>query len=321
MTNDVSADVAIQDSTPQVSNPAPKSAARTRKAAAAEKAKKPSRSQSAHGRNQKTPDKELPDVHTSEPDDDDQPIRSRDQGDPEPDSSGSDSSSDESSSDDNNSNSDQSDLEEEPEPRQHFKAVVDPFSPDWYRGKSRSYLEETLQVPGSYRNEFPRPFVIRDADFNRTLAGCSTGAKQEAEVLYTASAFLCLQLNRCNEFLEEHPKLNKDSRRHLEDNWLCQLGIYEYLLARLDIIEGLQGDSQSQALAEIQQARVRPLLGRGSISAETYQIYLPADTRAKVSAAASSKNRHSRGSSSAGKSRTPAKPSGKKAKPPTSKQK
>jgi hypothetical protein len=67
MTDGVSADVVIQGSTPQVPNPAPKSAARTRKAAAAEKAKKPSRNQSAHGRNQKIPDKELPDVHTSEP--------------------------------------------------------------------------------------------------------------------------------------------------------------------------------------------------------------------------------------------------------------
>jgi hypothetical protein len=102
MTDDVSADVAIQGSTPQVLNPDPKSTARTRKAAATEKAKKPSGSQSAHGRNRKTADKELPDVHTSEPGDDDQPIRSRDQGDPEPDSSSSDSSSDEFSANDNN---------------------------------------------------------------------------------------------------------------------------------------------------------------------------------------------------------------------------
>jgi hypothetical protein len=187
--------------------------------------------------------------------------------------------------------------------------------------KARTYIEETLQVPGSHRNHFTRPLVITDADFNRTLADCSTGAKQEAEFLYTASAFLCLQLNRCNEFIEEHPKLNKDSRRHLEDNWLFQLGIYEFLLARLDIIEGFQGDSQYQALAEIQQARVLPVLGRGSISAETYQIFSPADTRAKVSAAASSKSRHSLGSSSAGKSRTPSKTSSKKAEPPTSKRK
>jgi hypothetical protein len=60
---------------------------------------------------------------------------------------------------------------------------------------------------------------------------------------------------------------------------LFNLGIYEFLMARLDIIEGLQGDAQAQALAEIQQARVRPLLGRGSISAETYQIYLPAESQ------------------------------------------
>jgi hypothetical protein len=92
-------------------------------------------------------------------------------------------------------------------------------------------------------------------------------------------------------FVESHPKIDKAAREHLEENWTYTFGIHEYLLARLDIIEGLQGDSLSQALAEIQQARVRPLLGRGSISAETYQIYLPADTRAKVSATTSRKPR------------------------------
>jgi hypothetical protein len=61
-------------------------------------------------------------------------------------------------------------------------------------------------VPGTHRNPFPRPFVIRDADFNRTLANCSTGAKHEAEALYTATVFVGLQLNRSHEFLEEHQK-------------------------------------------------------------------------------------------------------------------
>jgi hypothetical protein len=151
------------------------------------------------------------------------------------------------------------------------------------------------------------------------------GAKQEAEVLYTATAFVGLQLNRIHEFLEEHTKTPRETRDHLEEHpktpretrdhleacWLFNLGIYEFLLARLDIIEGLQGGAQAQALAEIQQARVRPLLGRGSISAETYQIYLPADTRAKVAAATSRKPRHtnnSRGSASAGGSKTSTKP-------------
>jgi hypothetical protein len=92
--------------------------------------------------------------------------------------------------------------------------------------------------------------------------------------------------------LESHPKTDKAAREHLEENWTYTFGIHEYLLARLDFIEGLQGDSQAQAQAEIQQARVRPLRGRGSISAETYQIYLPADTRAKVSAATSRKPWH-----------------------------
>jgi hypothetical protein len=96
-----------------------------------------------------------------------------------------------------------------------------------------------------------------------------TGARQEAEVLYTATAFLGPQLNRSNDFLDSHPKIDMAAREHLEENWMYTFGIHEYLLARLDNIEGLQGDSQAQALAEIQQARVRPLLGRGSISAET----------------------------------------------------
>jgi hypothetical protein len=113
-----------------------------------------------------------------------------------------------------------------------------------------------------------------------------------AEVLYTATAFVGLQLNRSNDFLERHPKIDKAARDYLEENWTYTFGIHEFLLARLDIMEGLQGDSQAQALAEIQQARVRQLLGRGSISAESYQIYLPADTRAKVSAATSHKPRH-----------------------------
>jgi hypothetical protein len=101
---------------------------------------------------------------------------------------------------------------------------------------------------------YPRPFVISDADFNRTLSSCSTGARQEAEVLYTATAFLGRQLNRSNEFLECHPKIDKAAREHLEENWTYTFGIHEYLLARLDIIEALQGESQAKELAEIQQA-------------------------------------------------------------------
>jgi hypothetical protein len=128
-----------------------------------------------------------------------------------------------------------------------------------------------------------------------------------------------LQLNRSHEFLEEHPKTPRETRDHLEECWLFNLGIYEFLLAWLDVIKGLQGDAQAQALAEIQQARVRPILGRGSISAETYQIYLPADTRAKVAAATSRNPRHnnkSRGSASAGGSKNSTKPKNNKSKSP-----
>jgi hypothetical protein len=98
--------------------------------------------------------------------------------------------------------------------------------------------------------------------------------------------FGALSLNLTQEFFEAHPKLQGSVRRHLEEGLMYQLGLYEDTQSRLDIIEELQGDAQTQALAQIQQARVRPLLGRGSISAETYRIYLPAQTRAQVSAAA-----------------------------------
>jgi hypothetical protein len=153
-----------------------------------------------------------------------------------------------------------------------FRTGADPFFRECYKSKTRTYFKETLQVPGSHRHHYSRPFVIRDADFNRTLSSCSTGARQEAEVLYTATAFLGLQLNRSNDSLESHPKIDKVAREHVEENWTYTFGIHKYFLARLDIIEGLQGDSQAQALAEIQEARVRPLLGRGSISADDYRF-------------------------------------------------
>jgi hypothetical protein len=165
-----------------------------------------------------------------------------------------------------------------------------------------------------------RPFVIRADDFNRTLSNCSTGVRQEAEVLYTATAFVGLQRNPCNCFIERHPKICKKERENLEQNWTFNFGIHEYLLARLDIIEGRQDDYQSHALAETQQVRVRPLLGRGSISAETYRLFLCADTRAKISAATSLKPMHTnnRGSDSAGKSKNSAKSKRTKSEPPGS---
>jgi hypothetical protein len=310
MTDDIPADVATQGSAPTAPNPSTKPAARTKKAAATEKADRPTRSKSKSTTKAKTTPKTTP---KSSP-------NSALQEDPEPGPSSSDPSSASSSSEDDGG-SDKSDPEEyEDEPLYHpFKSAADPFSTEWYRTKTRGHIEENLQVPGTHRNLFPRPFVIRHADFNRTLANCSTGAKQEAEVLYTATVFVGRQLNRSHEFLEEHPKTPRETRDHLEVCWLFNLGIYEFLLARLDIIEGLQGDAQAQALAEIQQTRVRPLLGRGSISAERYQIYLLADTRAKVAAATSRKPRHinnSRGSASAGGSKNSTKPKNTKSKSP-----
>jgi uncharacterized protein involved in copper resistance len=267
MTNDTPADVAT-GSDPKEPTPTTKTAARTTRATA-EKATKSARNKTKTSTKAGT---------------------NATQEDPGEESSSSDNSSS-SSADDRGMDQSSSDHEEDPTFHHSFKTGADPFSPEWYQSKTRTYIEETLQVPGSHRHNYPRPCIIRNADFNRTLSSCSTGARQEAEVLYTATAFLGLQINRSNEFLESHPKIDKAAREHLEENWTYTFGIHEYLLARLDIIEGLQGDSQSQALAEIQQARVRSLLGRGSISTETYQIYLPADTRAKMSAATSRKPR------------------------------
>jgi hypothetical protein len=109
--------------------------------------------------------------------------------------------------------------------------------------------------------------------------------------LYTAAAFGAIHLNRCHNFLESHSKLKPGIKEHLEEIWLYQAGLYEFLLARLDIIEGLQGDPQASALAAIQQARVMLLQGRGAISTKTYQLYLPADTKARVCAAISKASR------------------------------
>jgi hypothetical protein len=91
---------------------------------------------------------------------------------------------------------------------------------------------------------------------------------KKPKFLYTLAPFGALRLNQTHEFLETHPELQGSVRRHLEEGRLYQLGLYEYTLARLDITEGLQGDAQTQALAQIQKARVQALLGRGSISAE-----------------------------------------------------
>jgi hypothetical protein len=60
MTDDVSADVATQGTTRQVPNPASKSAARTGKTVRTEKARESSRIQTAHCRNRKTSDTDLP---------------------------------------------------------------------------------------------------------------------------------------------------------------------------------------------------------------------------------------------------------------------
>jgi hypothetical protein len=53
------------------------------------------------------------------------------------------------------------------------RALPDPFSLDWYQTRRRTYTE-VLQVPGSARRNYPRPFLTRDADFNCTFTGRST---------------------------------------------------------------------------------------------------------------------------------------------------
>jgi hypothetical protein len=275
MTSDItSADVPIQAAEPPAPQPS-KSAATPKKFVANKKSSK--RNQPVRGNKKSATPK--PDSTKAAPaptiDQDEEDFRSAHSGgieqdpdfDPEPsDSEDSSSTSEEVPEETSSSEDGEGDL---PTYRQ-FKGVPDPFSTRWYQQRQRTYTEETLQVPVSHRNNYPRPFVIRDAEFNRTLSTCSTGAKQEAEVLYTLASFGALRLNQCHDFLENHPKLKGEVRDHLEEGWLYQLGLYEYTLARLDIIEGLQGDSQAQALAQIQQARVHPLLGRGNISSETY---------------------------------------------------
>jgi hypothetical protein len=109
--------------------------------------------------------------------------------------------------------------------------------------------------------------------------------------------------------MKDNQDLSTSLKRHLEDRCLYQYRLYEYILSRLDIIEGLQRDAQTQALAQIQLARVRLLKGRNLISSETYQLYLPADNRARVSAPARRpprlKNNQARGPPSAAPSTTP----------------
>jgi hypothetical protein len=254
MTNDTPADVAT-GSDPKEPTPTTKTATRTTKAAA-EKATKSARNKTKTST--KTSTKAGTEAGTKAT-----------QEDPGEESSSSDTSSSP-SADDWGTDQSSSDHEEDPTFHHSFRTGAAPFTPSATKERLELTLRKHSRVPGSHRHHYLRPFVIRDTDFNRTLSGCSTGARQVAEVLYSATAFLGLKLNRSNDFLESHPKIDKAAREHLEENWLYTCGIHEYLLARLDIIEGLKGNSQAQALAEIQQARVRPLLGglhlRGDVS-------------------------------------------------------
>jgi hypothetical protein len=114
--------------------------------------------------------------------------------DPDPDnSSGEDSSEsdeDQPSEEDSRAEEEEEQEEDDEDPTyRQVRSVPDPFSQEWCRQRPPIYTEETFPVPASLRNQYPRPFVIRDANFNRTLASCSTGAQQEAEVIYTPACF------------------------------------------------------------------------------------------------------------------------------------
>jgi hypothetical protein len=176
--------------------------------------------------------------------------------DPDPDNSSGEYSSeldeDQPSEEDSGAEEEEEEEDDDDPTYQQVRSVPDPFAQEWYRQRPRIYTEETFHVSASHRMQYPRPFFIRDADFNRALASCSIGAKQDSDVLYTLASFGTLRLNQTHEFMESHPKLQGSVRRHLEEGWLYQLGLYEYTLARLDIIEGLEGDAQAQALARIQ---------------------------------------------------------------------
>jgi hypothetical protein len=198
MTNDAPADVAT-GSDPKVPTPSTKTAARTTKAAAAENATQPAstKTKTSIMASTKTATKA---THEGPGD--------------EPSSSTSSSSS---TTHDGAMDHSSSDHKEDPTFHHSFRTGADPLYPEWYQTKTRTYIEETFQVPGSHRHHYLRPFVIRDAGFNRTLSSCSTGARQEAEVLYTLTASLGLQFNRRNDFLESHPKIDKAAREHLEE--------------------------------------------------------------------------------------------------------
>jgi hypothetical protein len=170
MTNGTPADVAT-GSDPKVPTPSTKTAARTTRDAAAEKPTKQARAKKT---STKTSTKTATKATLEDPGEE----------------SSSSNTSSSSTNDDRGTDQSSSDHEENPTFHHSFRTGADPFSSKWYQTKTRIEIDETLQVPGSQRHHYPRPFVIRDADFNRTLSNCLTGARQEAEVLYTATAFL-----------------------------------------------------------------------------------------------------------------------------------
>jgi hypothetical protein len=80
------------------------------------------------------------------------------QEDPGEESSSSDNSSS-SSADDGGTDQSSSDHEEDPTFHHSIRTGADPFSPEWYQSKTRTYIEETFQVPRSHRHNYPRPLL------------------------------------------------------------------------------------------------------------------------------------------------------------------
>jgi hypothetical protein len=150
MTNDTPADVAT-GSDPKEPTPTAKTAARTTRAAA-EKATKSARNKTKTST--KTSTKAGTKAGTKAT-----------QEDPGEESSSSDNSSS-LSADDGGTGQSSSAHKEDPTFHHSFRTGADPFSPEWYQRKTRTYVEETLKVPGSHHHNYPRPFVIRDNDFN-----------------------------------------------------------------------------------------------------------------------------------------------------------
>jgi hypothetical protein len=140
MTNDAPADLAT-GSDPKEPTPTTKTAARMTRVAAAVKATNPARNKNT---STKTSNNAATKAATKA---ETKAATKATLEDPGEESSSSDTSSS-SSADDGVTDQSSSDHEEDPTFHHSFRTGADPFSTEWYQSKTRTYIEETLQVPG-----------------------------------------------------------------------------------------------------------------------------------------------------------------------------